>query len=119
MKFKASYIKIIKKLAIVGVACFFLVVAYKGACALLSIVRGSIVPQTLVVNFQEIYSSTLRDDIERFAHQEFNRQLDVGLNPKEFYKNLKHNFKIVRRAIWNVDSSGCAHLIIRGIKPAF
>lgn len=130
MKFKASYIKIIKILGIASVACFLLFLVYKTGCSILSAARSSIAPRSLVVNFQKIYSPVLRNELERFAHQEFNQslpkrlrrtsqQLNVAFDPNEFHKNLKRNFKIIRRVVWDIDSSGCAYLTISGVEPAF
>ena len=119
MKFKASYIKIIKIFGIASVACFLLFLVYKTGCVILSAARSSIIPRSLVVKFQKIYSPVLRNNLESFAHQKSSRQIDVALDPKEFYKNLKRDFKIVRGVVWDIDSSGCAHLTICGVEPSF
>jgi len=76
-------------------------------------------PKSILVSCNNFYSDQLEREV-RLAAEKGIASFDKGpISPSEIYKNLKSQFKVIKRMVWKHDSSGQGLLEIEGDKPLF
>lgn len=73
-------------------------------------------PQDVVVNFDHIYSQTLKREIEHYAQSSIHKQ---PFEPVTFCRDLKRKFGAIKQISWHMKAGQQAVCDVDGVQPRF